>query len=467
MDSFQLQILTGYIFDNIIANYLDIKDIYNLSLVNRSLYHKINENYILTHIKTRIINNLKNIFEDDYNSFVLAINRAKAIISGSFIIQSILNEKWHESDIDIYVEYDKNNKYAGILEEFLGSKTNDYVDGYYHRFDDIHSTRNYYFKKNYTIQLVKIYTTINCCRNCMQNLTCINDIKCTGKKSQTLWDHVNNTGFEACKNMIYFNDDLNLEAKLKEYKQIINKCTVFTILDTEDFLFRINKYSRRGFFFKPKYNKLLCLEYLWRKLYNLQIKKTNNLKHSCISAQCLLKLFYRNINHYHHHDNGYIYIHQNNNILDKLFFPSDLATKQLILKCINLDAYAAIRNKLAEDNNAPKINIYNTKNLKYDMQYGLPIIPYNYNQAIKPEVYVDKIEKLENNKKLKKISNDWTIVKYKKHPNNHNKKPKLNKQPNKPLPKQSPKQSPIPIPNTIQNTTITWADHLKNLKNKK
>jgi hypothetical protein len=474
MDSIQSQVLTGYIFDHTIAPYLDIKDLYNLSLVNQQLYHKINEKYIQTHIKYRITNSLKKIFGDDYNLFTSAMNKAKAVISGSFLIQTILNEKWENSDIDIYVGYDENDKYSNILNEFLSSKTTDYVDGRYSKLGDIKSTTNYYFK-NRIFQLVQVYTTLKC-YSCMNGLKCTKKVKCEGKK-QTLWDHVNNTGFDACKNMVYFNDDLNIQVKLKEYKQVINKCSVFTILDTEDFYYRLGKYSRRGFFFKPKYNKLICLEYLLR--YHLRspggsqpIRKTNSLKHECLNNNCPLKVLFRNINHCHKMEESpgpdryrtFIYIHTNNNMLDKLFYPSIPAVAKSILECTNLDEYAAIRNKLVTEYCLPQkiINVHNTKYLKYDIQYGLPCEPYK--STISPEKFVEKMEKIEKAKKFKQLNDDWTVVEHKKHPDKYNNK----------KPKNKPSIQPVQLPTkqiwvqpSAPNNTISWADHLKNIPDKK
>jgi len=425
MDPLLSTILTGTIFDHAIVRYLTIKDIYNLSLVNRELYNKINEDYVLEQIKKCLIINLKKVFGTNYKSFIKALNVDRAVISGSFILQSILNEKWENSDIDIYINYEEEKNYEGyqldkiLMEDYtiLPYDTN-MIDDDYRVFDDIHSTRNYFYK-NIKIQLVRVFTTLKC-HGCMKEIGCIEDKLCAGKK-QTLWDHVNNTGFEACKNMFYFNDKLNIQLQIKEYKQIINKCTVFTLLDTDDFYYRIEKYSKRGFYFKPKYNKLICLEYLLHKnktRHTLKITKLNNIDHfdeeiyddvSC-NDKCPVKLLYRNIIHTHKtkRTEHYICINKNCNILNNLFQPTNLNSISVIENCTNLDQYAKIRNKLAQKCQKSEISIYNTENQKYDIQYGLPFEPSK--ELIKPmkEIRSDIPSLVSTNEE------DWVEVKSRK-----------------------------------------------------
>lgn len=390
----------GNTFDYVMANYLSIKDIYRLSLVSSAFYKKINRDYMTIHMQRRIEAKLKEIFNSEYGIFIKKMHEARAVISGSFILQCILNEKWENSDIDIYVEYTEDDKYLKILHEYLSTKTTQIEDGYYAE-KDIHKTTNYFFDNDYKIQIVQFYTDIRC-DNCMMNrkftdgikrYKCSNEVPCEGKK-QTIWEHIKYTGFDICKNMAYFNDKLSLKLRTTNYREIINKCTTFTILDLEDFFYRIKKYSQRGFFFKPRYNKLVCLEYLLFKKIPFSnrmciikcdnIDKKKKILHEerklvACNLDCSFGLLFRNIRHIHAYDwntgKYNIYIYSTNHVFDKLLQNPNEETMELIKKMKNLDEYAQKRNDFAKAHGVPEISIYNKKNLKYEIQYGLPYKP--------------------------------------------------------------------------------------------
>ena len=58
-------------------------------------------------MKDTIINNLDNILktelEDIYDDFMTEMQYSNTVISGSIILQAYYNEKWKNSDIDIYI----------------------------------------------------------------------------------------------------------------------------------------------------------------------------------------------------------------------------------------------------------------------------------------------------------------------------------------------------------------------------
>lgn len=427
----QAYVLCGNTFDYVIAPYLNIKDIYNMSLVSGTLYKRMDEKYIMKHIQKRIVYGLQQIFGDNYYTFAKKLYESKAVISGSFILQCILNEKWTNSDIDIYVAY--NGPYdqyvedkkivLSSVEEYLKTKTSYSAEGYYRTLYDVRRTINYFYNKNImitqdllwddssinatTIQVVEIYTNLQC-PNCMKGMKCIkyNDVLerpsfCKPRK-QTLWNHVQNTGFDICKNMVYFDKNLNLQLDIKNYRQIINKKTTFSVLDIDDFYFRIEKYSKRGFLFKPKFNKLIYLEYLFFKKTPCQIQKTydkdtHKFKRRC-RGNCPVQLLFRNVRHAHRceYDEtsgryvNYIVIEPNNKMFDKLLLNGDEESYKLIEKCDTLDKYAKIRNNLAVQNNKEPISIFNSKNLKYDIQYGLPADPPPPKKVVTKDLMIKK-----------------------------------------------------------------------------
>lgn len=58
---------------------------------------------IIQPITNTIENRLKSIFGCEFDNFLLSLQASGAVIAGSFVTQSILDETWNDSDIDIYV----------------------------------------------------------------------------------------------------------------------------------------------------------------------------------------------------------------------------------------------------------------------------------------------------------------------------------------------------------------------------
>ena len=64
MNPQQQAVLIGDAFNHCMANYLDMKDIYNMSLTCSSLYKKFDRNYMIQHIKRKLEYKLKRIFKE-------------------------------------------------------------------------------------------------------------------------------------------------------------------------------------------------------------------------------------------------------------------------------------------------------------------------------------------------------------------------------------------------------------------
>ena len=101
------QVLTGDCFYHGIIEYIDNPEFAEL-IKSCSHYRKNITNYIKTKTKLRINKRLHDIFEDRTEQFKQIIEETGAIISGSFVLQCILNEKW-KGDIDIYTSINKND----------------------------------------------------------------------------------------------------------------------------------------------------------------------------------------------------------------------------------------------------------------------------------------------------------------------------------------------------------------------
>lgn len=409
----------------VIAKFLNVKDIYSLSLVTRRGYRKIDKAFIMVHIKEWITFELKAIFGDHYERFVDAMIEAEAVLSGSFIIQCILNERWDNSDIDIYVD-DKQS--AQMMHNFFESEKEDVWYDNYGSFPRIKNITEYHINTpNYHFDRVKVQV-----------------VRIKTDDKYTLRHHVKNTGFDICRNMLYFDENGDMKVELENYRAIINKCTVFTILDTDDFFYRIEKYSKRGFHFKPKYRKMFYLEYIILKKFRARvgINKNKNSKFDPTECNpdCVVKLLFRNVKHYHvsgYYEYNKLFIDNDDGIIDGLVPHLRVGYKGDTLKfmwmvskdCPTLDHYVKLRRRLTKDN-----SIFEPKtDLRYDIKYGLEYEPAKAIRIKKGP----RVEKKHDNK-------GWQTVESK------NRRNKI----------VAKKASPI-------ETGVSWAEHLKKIHNKK
>ena len=105
-----------------IVDYLHPKDIYNLRLINNQLSSTIKYDIININMRKHIRLRLFEIFEINTDKFLDLLEQNQGIISGSFILQSILNERWNGSDIDIYLPSDKKSDQFTTIEDFFHKK---------------------------------------------------------------------------------------------------------------------------------------------------------------------------------------------------------------------------------------------------------------------------------------------------------------------------------------------------------
>jgi hypothetical protein len=356
------QVLYGNVFDNIIIEHLSLRDIYSLRFVNSIFRKRINKELIIKIIKIRIERKLQDILGPHYDQFVENMIENKAILSGSFILQCILDEEWY-SDIDIYVDLKHRlNLHKGMKKMSYSFGEDEYVR-YKTALKNIDEITNYYVSNDedtdgydIKIQVITIRTS----------------------EKYSLIDHINNTGFDVCKNRLTYNDDGNLQLYLENYKEAITKTSTFTIQDVDDFYFRIQKYSNRGFYFKPRYNRLLCVEYLFYRGNMGPDIICGEAQVKCDKENCPIKIFFNNVEHFHspHQiiiDTGsWEYLV---NLLPQLISCDSiqrLNLKKAIWKCIDIDDYAKIRNQFAQ----VPIDIYNSSNI-YDIRVTNTRLTYN------------------------------------------------------------------------------------------
>lgn len=259
-------ILFGDIFWYEIINYLDVKEINNLKMVHPNFNKNLTRSYLEKLIILKIKKRLKFIFKDHYQEFMINFND-KAIISGSFIIQCILNENWN-SDIDIFIpingvkqQMTEHGNLLTDIEIFLNKyyKFSDYYAANRYSTDigpQINWIRNYSITDEFKIQTIQL------------------NMEYDNKK---IYDYLDESfDFDICKNLYSFSNNQDI-IKIKNLQQILNKKIEFKITENVgSTLKRYKKYKNRGFKFNniKNYFDEIITKYENVKLFN--IKKTNN-----------------------------------------------------------------------------------------------------------------------------------------------------------------------------------------------
>ncbi len=209
------------------------------------LKHQIFIKYILLNINNKIEKRLGNVFGDKLLLFKQLMEETKCFISGSFIIQCILNEEWKGSDVDIYVPTIGNqirvdHSPFSKVDDFMYKNMN-MKDGYIDSYPEVlHSglkwVRNYVdyiydsngkqtYEKRVRIQIIGIEISKNI--------------------SQAVQFVEETFDFDICKNVYSFEG-----IYVKNIKEILSKTTSFKSSKLHDSsVNRCKKYEERGFSF--------------------------------------------------------------------------------------------------------------------------------------------------------------------------------------------------------------------------
>lgn len=232
---------------NEIMTYLHPIDIYHLKSSCLFFYNLDMKKYIIDKINERLFE----IFGDRLSDFKQCLKNTGAVISGSFLLQCVLNERWEGSDIDIYVPIIGNN-ISRIEGGYIKSALDDFMH-YEMKLDGSHD--NYAEEINNNIKWVRNYrkhfndqssTTIQ-----IIGLYIDKNIESLQYEIDQMFD------FDLCKNIYYYNGRDNII--LSNLYDICNKMTHFKssrLLRSS--LERYHKYKRRGFTFKNK--NTLCYD---------------------------------------------------------------------------------------------------------------------------------------------------------------------------------------------------------------
>lgn len=201
-------------------------DLYNLKMSTKYHYNLITYSDIKYVIISNIINKLQEMIDVKINDLLKFMDKYEITISGSFIIQCILNEYWVDSDVDMYTYSSVN------LNKNIFVNNNYTVSGY--------TTENEYATLKY-IKMMGVFEKHNKLKVQLIVLDTDKDI----------YEYVKTTcDFDVCKNIFNIkNGKCNLQ--IHNLQNIMNKqiscnflgmsCTMPT---------RKLKYEKRGFIFK-------------------------------------------------------------------------------------------------------------------------------------------------------------------------------------------------------------------------
>lgn len=178
----------------------------------------------------RVNEKLYEIFGNYMQEFKDIMCKTHAAISGSFIIQSLLGTYYENSDIDIYVPFNKSVSY---INDFILKTTTP---------TKLSNDSAYALGMDYTI-IKKVNTyTIN---NCIIQIIYLN----VNNNIDAVYDFIKNDfDFDICKNIYYY--DGNDNVILYNPHQLLNKYTEFkTSKKLGNSIERYYKYMKRGFVF--------------------------------------------------------------------------------------------------------------------------------------------------------------------------------------------------------------------------
>lgn len=240
-----IDVLAGDPFYYNIIDYLKSDDIYNLTQTCQYYKNSLNLSIIKRQTLKEINNKLYELFGNQTIEFKKIIKELECVVTGSFILQSLLGVYWKETDVDIYIEVDKeDDKSKTVLDYFLmdkiGYKIVKTTSSYSESIAGIHEVRTYDKKDSpYKIQLI----IVNIKDNIQNYVEGIND----------LHKYVNgNFDFDICKNIYSINKDNRESLSIFKINDILSRKTKFALNDRNRIgssIVRCKKYQKRGFDF--------------------------------------------------------------------------------------------------------------------------------------------------------------------------------------------------------------------------
>jgi len=307
---------------SIITQYLDCKDIHTLKMTNPKFNKKIGINHLQQIIKIKFEALLESLLGEQSNTFYELLQKDNASISGSCILQLLLDEQWNNTDIDIYICGKNLKNQNNDMYDFL-KNTNLFEIKTVTSYDKVLPTEtclitklhNFTFKNKIShiikFQIIKIGFDEKNIKNI--------EYKYEEPDQKIHHNAIDHYDFNTCKNMIYF-DNNEFHFKIDNPDDVFNKFTSNINIKNKAYMnslfSRVIKYSNRGFTFGDHDFKCKVLEYYIAKYVdlisfvfcNLKFNDLQNLKnnekniygHMKCHQNCLFRLLFDNkIQHYH------------------------------------------------------------------------------------------------------------------------------------------------------------------------
>uniref|UniRef100_A0A6C0C8V1 Uncharacterized protein n=1 Tax=viral metagenome TaxID=1070528 RepID=A0A6C0C8V1_9ZZZZ len=220
---------------NIIIADFDPADVYQLKCVDKYHFNYVTNDFIHSMIIKNIIKKLREKLGANYDNFVMAMEKLKIRISGSFVVQCALNEYWEESDIDLYTHSPIS---ANMFDWTDGSQI--YSRRLYGGIPNILSIINFHEKPVFVpgqwhvvyklfLQMIKLERS---------------------PKHPTIWSHIDKTyDYDICKN-VYKIKNGKPTLKISNLSSIMNKEIQIDINNIGKNDNRDQKYINRGFIFR-------------------------------------------------------------------------------------------------------------------------------------------------------------------------------------------------------------------------
>lgn len=139
----------------IVSRTLGLKDMHNLkcacsvlrTLVTGKMF-KSAEDHLTQVVTTR----LEDFFEDKFVEFSAILQQARAVISGSFLVQSSTGNTWEDSDIDIYIpNSEATSRKFTPLEDFLFNGSDSWARKYTKEEIEDQETMSYFSRRLYQV----------------------------------------------------------------------------------------------------------------------------------------------------------------------------------------------------------------------------------------------------------------------------------------------------------------------------
>uniref|UniRef100_A0A6C0C6N3 F-box domain-containing protein n=1 Tax=viral metagenome TaxID=1070528 RepID=A0A6C0C6N3_9ZZZZ len=253
-----MQSLPIEIYNHITSN-LDSYGLHSLSHTCKQFFPKYSK-----HITTKINERLLSIFGDNLPALKKMMQKTGCVISGSFIIQCLLNETWKDSDIDFYVST-QGNEITKTNSGYNKSAVDDFmynVMRYDGSIDD-----QYADIENNPIKYVRTYKHLRNMRFDARLIKINPKMQIIGidvaKNANSMFDYIVKTfDFNICKNMYYYDGYDHIRSN-NNFDEIFLKETTFEMpnikqIDIQSNLARYCKYKNRGIAFKnvPSFDHL-------------------------------------------------------------------------------------------------------------------------------------------------------------------------------------------------------------------